>query len=417
MAHAQTPVGTAFTYQGRLVHDGQPANGIYDVNVTLMDSASGGTQIGQSSVHNDVQVVDGLFTLTLDFGTGVFSGDARWLQVFVRPGDTIQFYTALAPRQQITPAPHALNAQASAQWKTVGSGVTNANNGFVGVNRSTPASSFEHFGIQAPVQSGYGGMYIRTDGAAGKPFYGYSNGSQSAWTYFDGGTGNWLVNNGGDRLTVTGNGLVGVGTTSPSGRLHVNGAGQTDAVYATNTGANRAAHFHLPVGSSNHAVYGVTYGDGKAALFESHVSNAEPTVSVFKNAGTAIKTTGDVEVDGVVRTRMGSGFARGTPIAYGKFEVGPGGVPIITSSSGNVVGTASNGLSVVTILGETNPEDWLVTANLVVENLNTPVPFYRLITGNPDANGQIRFFLKCIDYCGSQPNGAKYVHFAVFKPY
>ena len=40
------PVGTAFTYQGRLTDAGNPANGSYDLQLALFDAASGGAQVG-----------------------------------------------------------------------------------------------------------------------------------------------------------------------------------------------------------------------------------------------------------------------------------------------------------------------------------------------------------------------------------
>jgi hypothetical protein len=38
VAGAQTPVGTAFTYQGRLADAGTPAQGSYDLRFTLYDA-------------------------------------------------------------------------------------------------------------------------------------------------------------------------------------------------------------------------------------------------------------------------------------------------------------------------------------------------------------------------------------------
>jgi hypothetical protein len=53
-------------------------------------------------------VSNGLFTIPdLDFGSGAFNGEARWLAIAVQcPGDS--GYTALSPRQALTPAPYAL---------------------------------------------------------------------------------------------------------------------------------------------------------------------------------------------------------------------------------------------------------------------------------------------------------------------
>src|SRR5262245_41773661 len=94
------PIGTAFTYQGRLTDAGNPANGTYDLQVALFDAASGGTQVGGTLTRDDVVVANGLFTVSLDFGS-VFAGSQRWLELRVRPGASTGAYTTLAARQEL----------------------------------------------------------------------------------------------------------------------------------------------------------------------------------------------------------------------------------------------------------------------------------------------------------------------------
>jgi len=106
-AGAQTPAGSAFTYQGKLTDQGQPANGPYDLAFTLMDAASGGVAVGPSVFLNDVPVANGLFTVPLDFGSAALNGSARWLSILVRPGASSGAYTPLTPLQRLTPAPYA----------------------------------------------------------------------------------------------------------------------------------------------------------------------------------------------------------------------------------------------------------------------------------------------------------------------
>ena len=101
------PVGATFTYQGRLTDGGGPANGSYDFQFKLYDAASGGAWVG-TIPKDDVTVTDGLFMVELDFGSGVFTGDARYLEIGVRPGASTGAYTTLTPRQALTPAPYAL---------------------------------------------------------------------------------------------------------------------------------------------------------------------------------------------------------------------------------------------------------------------------------------------------------------------
>src|SRR5439155_90756 len=54
-------------------------------------------------------VSNGLFTATLDFGAGVFSGPARWLEIAVRTNGAGSF-TVLTPRQALTATPYAITA-------------------------------------------------------------------------------------------------------------------------------------------------------------------------------------------------------------------------------------------------------------------------------------------------------------------
>ena len=76
--------GTAFTYQGRLNDTGGPATGIYDLRFTIYDAATSGAVVGSPLTNSAVGVTNGLITITLDFGAGVFNGANRWLDIGVR---------------------------------------------------------------------------------------------------------------------------------------------------------------------------------------------------------------------------------------------------------------------------------------------------------------------------------------------
>ncbi len=103
----QIPLGTAFTYQGRLVLDGSPASGDYDFRFDLYDVGFGGTPLGTKLISIS-SLTDGLFKLDLDFGSGIFTGDARFLEISVRQTGSPGGYTTLIPRQQLRPTPYAL---------------------------------------------------------------------------------------------------------------------------------------------------------------------------------------------------------------------------------------------------------------------------------------------------------------------
>jgi len=84
-----------------------------------------------------VDVSDGLFTVELDFGGNVFSGEGRWLQVAVSCDNNPQ--TILTPRHALLPVPHAQYATdaGSAPW----SGLSGVPNGFMdGVDNAGPVN-------------------------------------------------------------------------------------------------------------------------------------------------------------------------------------------------------------------------------------------------------------------------------------
>ncbi|MCC6821318.1 MAG: hypothetical protein IT579_11360 [Verrucomicrobia subdivision 3 bacterium] len=107
------PLGTAFTYQGRLNVAGIPAAGNYDLRFAICTAAAGGSAVAGPITNSPVDVNNGLFTVTLDFGAEVFAGDARWLEIAVRVHGGGAF-TELAPRQALTVAPYASYAGNSA---------------------------------------------------------------------------------------------------------------------------------------------------------------------------------------------------------------------------------------------------------------------------------------------------------------
>jgi len=107
--HAQ---GTAFTYQGRLNNNGSLASGSYDVQFMLYGTNVAGIAIAGPVTNLAVAVSNGLFTTTLDFGTGVFTGMNCWLDLAVRTNGAVAF-TELTPRQALTPTPYAIFANAA----------------------------------------------------------------------------------------------------------------------------------------------------------------------------------------------------------------------------------------------------------------------------------------------------------------
>ncbi|NIM95000.1 MAG: hypothetical protein GTO18_14970, partial [Anaerolineales bacterium] len=109
-----SPMGTGFSYQGQLRDSGGSSiTDTCDFRFTLWDSVSDGTQIGSESTAIGVGVVDGYFNALVndggEFGAGAFNGEGRWLEIDVKcTGDPD--WTALSPRQSLTPTPYAIYA-------------------------------------------------------------------------------------------------------------------------------------------------------------------------------------------------------------------------------------------------------------------------------------------------------------------
>jgi hypothetical protein len=77
-----------------------------------------GNRVGSSLILEDIPVSQGQFTVLLDFGSGIFNKDALWLQISVKPGNLIGWYTTLSPRQSLTPAPYTLSFPSSISRET-----------------------------------------------------------------------------------------------------------------------------------------------------------------------------------------------------------------------------------------------------------------------------------------------------------
>ena len=217
----------AFTYQGSLREAGVPAEGLYDLRVTVHDAAMGGTQL-LFRVFDDVAVSDGVFTLEIPdragvLDPGVFTGESRWIEIGVRPGasGSLDPFDVVSERQAISPTPYAIHSltQGFSRDESVdaGSGVIVGGTGDdrVLVNRAMPLTPAEFFGIDAPAFD-FGGMYINTltPTTSGIPFYGYADdGSVLGWTQINANTGNYSVVLGGvSRLTLSETGFLEVDT-------------------------------------------------------------------------------------------------------------------------------------------------------------------------------------------------------------
>jgi len=109
--------GTAFTYQGQLndASGGGAANGFYDMAFALFNALNGGEQMGATLTNLSIGATNGLFTVTLDYGPGIFTGGNLWLDISVRTNGS-ETFTELSPRQPLTPTPYAVTAGNAASF-------------------------------------------------------------------------------------------------------------------------------------------------------------------------------------------------------------------------------------------------------------------------------------------------------------
>lgn len=352
----QAVAGSAFTYQGRLDQSGSPVNDSCNFKFTLYDAASGGSVVGSTVTKTGVPVTDGVFSTDLDFGSGYFTGDARYLQIQVQcSGDSS--YTSLSGRVALNAAPYALSLVPGAvisgthptgrvlsvsdtatsgftfgvfseSNSTEGTGVMGY--GAVGVRGQSDSTSGAGVVGQATATSGatsgvYGlndspsgyGVYGDNTASTGTPYgvYGISSDSGSATSYGVYGKSNSSVGIGVGGSAAT-NGVYGEATNTSGATWGVYGKSSSASgygVFGTNANTNGAGVRGETV--DGHGVEGIVdwtqsgtgvgvYGSGGFYGTAGHFENAttgKPTV-IIQNAGgassPALVVTGTTHIEG-----------------------------------------------------------------------------------------------------------------------
>lgn len=182
-SHAQ---GTAFTYQGRLMASGAPANGSYDLTLTLFGQLSGGAAVAGPLTSLGTSVSNGIFSVVLDFGANAFNGSARWLEIGVRTNGGGS-YIPLSPRQPVLPVPYSIFAGTASNVAS-GNVVQSVN----GLRDNLTLSA----GANVSITPSGNTLTIASTGGGSSP---------------------WLLNG---TNTYYNAGNVGVGTTSPGAKIH-----------------------------------------------------------------------------------------------------------------------------------------------------------------------------------------------------
>ncbi len=324
---AAAVLGTSFTYQGRLSDGGQAANGSYDFEFRLFEGAVGDDQVGLTHVEEDLDVSNGLFTVGLDFGPGVFTGQQRFLEIRVRPGASAGGYQILAPRQELSATPYALSLlpgaiiQGGGQRAMLGgptAGVLGSqmsadgtSPGVEGVTGSTAGGSFGVVGRVTATNPGAGSAGVRGvnmgEAGLGAGVWGsHAGGGRGVLGETEAGIGVHGVANGsaqanvgvlGETQSVAGIGVRAVGAGGVGKALDVVDGG----VRIHGTGA--PAFVHTP---------STTCAAGSATAIDNPHANGDPDALLFvtPNTGGTLPLAGaDVE---------------GYQVAYNVNSLGPG---------------------------------------------------------------------------------------------
>lgn len=221
-ASAQT-MASAFTYQGNLDAEGLPFDGTVDLEFRLFTLSSGGVQVGQTMISTAVPVVGGAFAVSVDFGTAVFTGQDRFIEIGVRnPAGSTDPFVSLSPRQRITPAPYALVAQSLV-----------AGNNFAIGTGTTPHTPLTFASTTGPKISLWGNATAQFGmGVQNSLYQLYTDSANSDFVFGHGSSTNFT-----ERMRIEGTGNVGIGTNAPVAKLDVAGTGRFTGFQLTGNGA------------------------------------------------------------------------------------------------------------------------------------------------------------------------------------
>jgi len=232
--------GTAFTYQGWLNASGSPASGTYNLTFTLFNTNTSGVPIAGPVTNSAVGITNGLFTVLIDFGPGVFTGTTNWLEIAVETNGGSAF-TTLTPRQQLTPVPYAISAESASglsgtlsasQLTSIGNNNGGSDNFFVGQSGNSTSSG------NANTANGFYALLNNTSGS-----YNTANGFQALYSNTNGynntANGNSALYNNTSGVANTANGNSALYNNTSGSYNTANGS---QALYANKSGINNTAN-------------------------------------------------------------------------------------------------------------------------------------------------------------------------------
>lgn len=294
LAQAAPPL---LNYQAYLTDDeGIPLDGPVNLEFAIYDSLAGGASLW-SEAHPATMVEDGIFHAILGGGNplpqDLFDRDALWLETRLAG-------TPLAPRRPLLSVPYALRAEVADvalsggggddDWTINGSDIYRLN-GKVGIGNAAPTERLHVTdGLFSRLRlDRTGGASVQTDASLSTG----SVGTLSAHPFR-------LLSNNAVRMSIASDGLIGIGTTSPTQTLQVNGT-TSRAIYGLQLGTGGTLIGVLGEsnsitgvgvrGQANHAtgaaigVYGQSTGTGSTGVLGENISGSGVTYGLLGRAG------------------------------------------------------------------------------------------------------------------------------------
>jgi len=167
LAHADS-----FTYHGTLQDAGRPANGSYDIQLTLYSKQSGGTVLAGPVTLPHVQVANGNFSTVVDFGPMTAMTSQGWVDVKVSPAGSNAF-TSLDNRSPVEP-----EGGCPGSWTLDGNAAIPAGS-YLGTSDATTVYIESNAGTVA---------WFNPNGSTGISYPFSTNGAYSTGIGFEGGT-------------------------------------------------------------------------------------------------------------------------------------------------------------------------------------------------------------------------------------